>query len=222
MGKQRDLDAAERALGTLPRKPRESTADRRAREAWEQRLAALLRPVEPVAPPPGMFARISEHLGHRETRLALSKARRSTRRWKGFAILGGLATAGLCALLLVPGIIPSTGDEQAGARYVAGGTAETGGPAAMVVEVDTRLGTATVIPVGISAPEGRAFEMWHVPADGTAPVSLGLLPDDPALRRDVAARPGDAIAISVEQPGGSPTGQPTVAPRYIGTIQVVE
>ncbi len=99
MGRERDLDAAERALGTAPRKG-ESARGKRAREAWELRLAALLRPVEPVAPPSGMFGRISERLAHARTREALADARRSARRWKGIAVVAGLIVVGLSLLLL--------------------------------------------------------------------------------------------------------------------------
>lgn len=215
-GKERDLDAAERALGTLPRK-RESVKARHLRERWEQRLAALLKPVEPVTPPPGMFARISENLAHIETRHSLHRARRGERRWQGISLVAGLAVLGLSAALLQPLLFPQADT----ARYVAVVTAEATGETAMVVEFDTATGIATVIPVGIDAPEDKDFQMWRVPAGEEAPVSIGLLPDTPVTRRNIVAAPGDVFAISVEQPGGSPTGQPTDA-RYFGEIVKVE
>ena len=220
-GKDRDLDAAERAIGTLPRKG-ESARARREREAWEYRLAALLRPVEPVNPPSGMFARISEHLAHGDTYMALRRTQASARRWRGISAIAGLAVIGLAAALVAPILSPS---EQAAPaetpRYVAVVTsAETGEPG-MVVEFNTATGIATVIPVGATAPEDHAFEMWRVPADESAPISLGLLPDEPALHRDIDAGPGDIFAISVEAPDGSATGQPTDA-RYFGQIVRIE
>lgn len=101
MGKERDLDAAERALGTLPRKG-ERPKQRQTREAWELRLAALLRPVAAVTPPPGMFARISEHIDHTQTRRDLAQSRRRARRWMGIALLLAIACAGMAAVLLLP------------------------------------------------------------------------------------------------------------------------
>jgi len=220
-GKERDLDAAERAIGTLPRKGENARA-RRDREAWEYRLAALLRPIEPVDPPAGMFARISEHLAHGETYMALRRTRASARRWRGISAVAGLAVVGLAAALVAPILVPGEQAPPADApRYVAVVTsAETGEPG-MVVEFDTATGIATVIPVGATAPEDHAFEMWRVPADESAPVSLGILPASPVARRNIDAGPGDTFAISVEVPGGSATGQPTDA-RYFGQIVRIE
>lgn len=216
MGKERDLDAAERALGTLPRKG-ENARGRHLREQWELRLAALLRPIEPVTPPPGMFSRISERLAHDHTRQMLHKSRRSARRWQGFSVLSGLAIAGICAFLLMP-ILSSP---EAPERYVAVVTSDDTGAPGMVVEIDPGRGLATVIPVGIDPPEGKAFQMWHLPAGASAPVSIGLLPRSPVSRRNITAAAGDIFAISVEPSGGSPTGQPTDA-RYHGQAVQVE
>ncbi len=215
MGKKRDLDAAERALGTLPRKG-ESARARREREAWEIRLAALLRPVEPVNPPPGMFARISEHLAHTKTREALLQTRRSARRWKGIASIAGLGIVGLSLALIAPRFAP----EAEAPRYVAIVTADEGGAPGMIVQFDTGTGIATVVPVLSDAPDGNVYQMWHVPAGASVPVSLGLLPDDPR-RVDVKTGPGDLFGISIEPPGGSPTGLPTDA-RWHGEIIEVE
>jgi len=215
MGKERDLDAAERAMGTLPRKG-EGARARREREAWEMRLAALLRPVEPVAPPPGMFARISESLSHARTRETLDRTRRNARRWKGIASVAGLAVVGLSLALIAPRLAP----EEDAPRYVAVVTADDGGAPGMIVQFDTGTGIATVVPVLSDAPDGNVFQMWHVPAGASAPVSLGFLPDDPH-RIDVDAGPGDLFGISIEPPGGSPTGLPTDA-RWHGEIVTVE
>lgn len=215
MGKERDLDAAERALGTLPRKG-ESARARRARETWELRLAALLRPIEPVTPPPGMFAQISERLAHTKTRETLHRTSQSARRWKGIASIAGLAVVGLSLALLAPRLAPQ--DEPA--RYVAIVTADDGGAPGMIVQFDTGTGIATVVPVLSDAPDGNVYQMWHVPAGAAKPVSLGLLPDDPT-RVDVKTGPGDLFGISVEPTGGSPTGLPTDA-RWHGEIVKVE
>jgi anti-sigma-K factor RskA len=62
---------------------------------------------------------------------------------------------------------------------------------------------------------GRAQQVWLVLDDQTAPISLGLLGDDPLTtlepEPEVAAQfgVGVAIAISDEPEGVSPTGQPT-------------
>ncbi|MBB3169027.1 anti-sigma factor [Simiduia aestuariiviva] len=57
------------------------------------------------------------------------------------------------------------------------------------------------------------FELWMVPSDGSAPISLGLLPESGSRELLSAHRlvnvAFNALAISQEPPGGSPTGQPT-------------
>ena len=56
------------------------------------------------------------------------------------------------------------------------------------------------------------YELWIVPADGSAPVSLGLIPESGSLTRDRLAALNTlqiaALAVSREQPGGSVTGLP--------------
>ena len=214
MGRESDLDAAERALGTIP-KGRETTAQRRARERWEQRLASgLLAPVEGVQPPPGLFARISERLAHDDTRAVLRKSRARERRWRGVAVLTSLMAATVAAVAFLPRAAEP-------ARYVAVVTSDATGDPGMVVEFDTASGLATVIPLGLQAPDGQVYQMWHLPSGADAPYSIGFLPDATAADASVRPGPGDVFGLSVEQPGGSPTGLPTDA-TYHGTIVEVE
>ena len=76
-------------------------------------------------------------------------------------------------------------------------------------------GQAELVPLeGVSVPPGRSLELWTF-AHGTAapPVSVGVLNQARAIRfrLDQVPRvvPQQLFAISVEPPGGSPTGQPT-------------
>lgn len=73
--------------------------------------------------------------------------------------------------------------------------------------------TLTVTRVSGDAPEGRALELWLLKEDQPA-ISLGVLPDDANGQLQIAADVrellrGAQCAISVEPPGGSPTGAPT-------------
>lgn len=73
--------------------------------------------------------------------------------------------------------------------------------------------TLTITRSAGAAPEGQALELWLL-KEGAAPVSLGVLPSEASGTLQVAAaiRPllrGAQCAISIEPPGGSPTGQPT-------------
>lgn len=214
---ERDIDAAERALGLEPLRG-EDREGRAAREAWDLRFAPLLDAVEPVAPPDGLLGRIEariEALTDKDgTVVELARMRRRLRLWKGTAAAAASVAAALALWIAVPA-------NDMPARYVAVVTSDADGTAGMIIEFDTGSGLATVIPVGLTAPEGRALEMWQLPNGAERPHSLGLLPDTPVERRTIQAGPGDVFAISFEQPGGSPTGQPT-DPRFHGTIVQVE
>ena len=70
---------------------------------------------------------------------------------------------------------------------------------------------------------GRALELWALPASGN-PIALGLV-DAEAGAVLTLATPSDALlagakglAVSLEPPGGSPTGQPTGPILWTGAI----
>ena len=75
------------------------------------------------------------------------------------------------------------------------------------------------------ARPGRVLELWLIEG-GNAPVSLGVLPEDPQAEVIVAADrrellSGGVLAISDEPPGGSPTGAPTGDVLAVGPVQDV-
>ena len=71
-----------------------------------------------------------------------------------------------------------------------------------------------VLPVSAVIPPDKTAELWLIPP-GDKPHSLGVVDVShpvsvtipPTLRNAVTLKA--AMAISVEPPGGSPTGQPT-------------
>jgi anti-sigma-K factor RskA len=71
-----------------------------------------------------------------------------------------------------------------------------------------------VVPAALLTADPRAMELWLIPA-GDKPHSLGLIePGRPVhldVPRELAGRltADAALAVSMEPPGGSPTGQPT-------------
>jgi anti-sigma-K factor RskA len=78
-------------------------------------------------------------------------------------------------------------------------------------------GKVVLVADGIPSPgEGETYELWFVRGD--TPVSAGVFDVDGGdatalLAGDMQA--GDAIAVTVEQAGGSPTGQPTSDPVIV-------
>jgi anti-sigma-K factor RskA len=75
------------------------------------------------------------------------------------------------------------------------------------------------------AGPAQSYELWLLPAEGGAPVSLAVLGALDA-RFQLAAghgerlRAGAKLAVSVEPPGGSPTGAPTGPVILIGELVI--
>ena len=69
-----------------------------------------------------------------------------------------------------------------------------------------------------AAPENHDYELWIVRGD--TPISLGVMHADAKGSAAVLAdgfEPGDALAVTVEDRGGSPTGAPTSDPVVVVT-----
>lgn len=216
-----DLRAAEYVLGTLDANERADVEREIAVDpgmasqvwAWEQRLAPLLDGIPSVPPPPRVRAALLQSLPSSLPKLPdqLAALRRQMRRWQITAAGAGLLAAGL-ALFVAVGSRP----EQDGGRYLA--VVQSGGALpALIVRVDTRTGTAQVRPVGAEVPAGRNLELWYVGAEGPKPLGLvGTAPRQVILPQGTP--PDGVIAVSVEPPGGSPTGQPTGPVVYTGKL----
>ena len=173
--------------------------------AWAEDLAAMTEEVAPVAPPASLLPKI-------ERRLYPDEMRRRQGLWDRFG-LAGLAVAVLALGLYVgPELFDRPPAPPSDPAYTAQIAAEDGSfvvAAAYDAEsdalyLDRREGAAT---------PGRSLELWLIAGDA-APVSLGLLSDDPVTVVQVTddlrgALEGGVLAISDEPPGGSPTGAPT-------------
>lgn len=222
----RDLRAAEYVLGTLSDVERaafelERTVDPAtagAALAWELRLAPLSLAAPAESPSPDLWTRIARALPPRVPTAANDDLaiglRRQVRLWRTASAGAGLLAAGL-ALFVAVGL--RRPEDVPGTRYLA--VVQGGGALpAMVVRIDTAAGTAEVRPVGAEAPAGKSLELWYVGA-GAAPKALGLV-GTAATRVALPAGAGadGVIAVSVEPPGGSPSGAPTGPVVYTGTL----
>ena len=206
-----ELQAAEYALGVLTGTDREAAALRVTRErafaalvaAWEERLAPWVAEIPELAPPPQVWERIAAALpGEPQQRAGFWQ---SLVFWRSFGVVSALAATCLAVLLYL-----SVASKQA--TFVASIEAE--GQRIFVAAVDVKRRTVAVIPVAYRPDPTRVPELWLIPSGGK-PLPLGVLPADglaqitiPPAFADQARR--DAIfAVSLEPPGGSPTGQPT-------------
>ncbi len=206
-----ELLAAEYALGVLAGTERAAAQRLLERDRnfarmvaeWEQRLAPWAGEIAEVSPPPRVWDAIAAALpAQPRTRASLWE---SLVFWRGFALASALAVACLGAFIYLGAI----NREQ---PLVA--TIEGGGSRAFVATIDAKRGTIAVVPAAFTADATRVPELWLIPADGK-PRPLGLLRADRTVT--IAIPPEFAsqtvsnavLAVSLEPPGGSPTGVPT-------------
>ena len=75
--------------------------------------------------------------------------------------------------------------------------------------------------INVSLEANQALELWAVPASG-APRSLGLISASGAtvVQKGKVLEGAAALAVSLEPPGGSPTGAPTGPILYAGKLTI--
>jgi anti-sigma-K factor RskA len=211
-----DMQIAEFVLGTLPADERAALQARRERDPalearileWEERLAGMANEVEPVTPGPDLFARIERALGQDDNQVVV--LRRQLNRWRW-----STAVASAAAMVLVAVMAFQPAPEQAPESFVAVFQHDDQQPA-FLLTVDLESRQLNIRPVTAEPRPDKSYQLW-IKADelGPNPRSVGVLGDqfeldraalkqyDPDLLREAT------FGISVEPPGGSPTGQPT-------------
>lgn len=218
-----DLRAAEYALGVLEGDAlaeakalaQSDTAFAGAVETWELRLAALAEFVLEVRPPDRVWEAIRLRLGP-------PAANDNSRWWNSIDVWRGLTAASVAVgaiaigMLVAPkpvlDVTPQPPVVVAAAPWTAVVAAPDGGPKLAAITVDNDLKRIVVTPLALTEEQARSLELWVVPADGSAPRSLGLVKAGGAtvLKASLPVdAKGAALAISREPMGGSPTGLPT-------------
>jgi anti-sigma-K factor RskA len=218
--------AAEYALGVLigddlrraTDLARSDAAFRAEAERWSARLAPMLDEVAPVGPPRAAWAQIARRIGGVPDNDNVAELRRRVGQWRGIAAAMS-ALAACLALVMVAGL-PSPATAPASLQQ------QSRPPLVAMLGDDRRqmkvvaswdpAGRQLVLAVAgdMPADPAHAHELWVIPPGGK-PRSLGPMGAgkqmhmrlDDALAR--LLRQGATIAISVEPPGGSPTGAPT-------------
>lgn len=220
-----DLRYAEYVLGVLDADARTLVEGELARDShavaevaiWQQRLLPLAEDVTPVAPPDYAWAHVRDALGFSAEHPARRPARVSVWRnlalWRWFA-LGASTVAAACLVVLLVRPNAPTPSVQTPAYMVARIQQDNGLPGWTVTmdPVHARMVVVPAAPNAIAA--GRAPELWLIPKGGK-PIAIGVFVADKATTLDlprevrVAVNAQALLAVSVEPPGGSPTGQPT-------------
>lgn len=219
---EREAMAGEYVLGTLDAATarefeRALDSDAALRDAvarWEAQFAPLLALAPPEAPPPDLWQRIESTIGRGNMPKPYVPARTwFDNLWRGWAIGATAVAAGLAALL-----IARPAPEAPGMMTVL--LTQRDQPA-WIVEADRggqlRLASLNAQPI----PPDRVMQLWALPQGATAPTSLGLIPPEGRLTvtpTTIRPEPGMLIEITLEPPGGSPTGRPTGPILFIGRL----
>ncbi|WP_297294993.1 anti-sigma factor [uncultured Methylovirgula sp.] len=220
-----DMQAAEYVLGTLSAEERSAfealmksdASAQRAVEAWQRRLAPLNVALGEVAPPAHIWHAIAQALAAPSDNMApvLLLLRRSRNRWRLGALLAGVIAAGLAAFSIDRALIAH--NEPQGS-YIAV-VNRSGDQPALIIRVDLATRTVFVRPVATDVPQGRSLELWYI-GSGLSPKSMGLIDK---TERNIPLPESAPIekanfAVSVEPPGGSPSGAPTGPIVYSGQL----
>jgi anti-sigma-K factor RskA len=183
---------------------------------WRGRLAPLAEEVDTVEPPQAMWSRITAATDPRGSESNVVMLRRRANIWRGATAAMTAIAASLAGVLILqpePAAPPAVqtapanpmvamlGDQQKQMKVMASWD-PTGRRLVLVVAGD------------MPTDPGHSHELWVIPADGK-PRSLGTMGSARQTHMQLAEaiadlmQSGATVAISVEPPGGSPTGAPT-------------
>jgi anti-sigma-K factor RskA len=232
---QHKLGALNQMVGSVEPRP----------EVWDKIRTAVghSEPQAPMAlPEPSPLASVVEAPAAVTDNANVIRLTARARRWRTIATVTSAIAAALVAMigvgLSVPDMLPDSirprprtqvveakapPAPKPSAQYVAVLQKEGDAPA-FILTVDEAAKNFTVRKVGASAEPGKSFELWLISDKLPRPRSLGVIGDgDFTTRPALASYDADTVksatyAVTVEQAGGSPDGDPHSAPVFTGKL----
>lgn len=219
-----DALAAEYVLGTLSGRARRRFERWRSKEwhverrvqAWEERLSGLALRLPPMRPSPHVWTQIEKRIGRTASGASPASSRPppvTQKRAPWQAIAAGLV---LFAVLIGGYKLYRDSAQPPAMAPIATLTPEGASQPSWILAADDDLRMVrAIVGGGFVGEAGKSYELWALPDNGGAPVSLGLMPEEGTADRELtevqrAALVGASkVAISVEPEGGSTTGAPT-------------
>jgi anti-sigma-K factor RskA len=200
--------------------------------------------VLPEAPPPPIAAEVADLAAAVDASNVIRLSARA-RRWRNVATAMTAIAAVLVAMIAVgayqPDLLPDALRPKPRTQVVEVKTApapvparpsaqyvavlqKDGGSPAFILTVDGATRNFTVRKLGAAAEPGKSFELWLISDRLPRPRSLGVIGgSDFTARPTLASYDSDVIngatyAVTVEQAGGSPDGNPHSAPVFAGKL----
>lgn len=212
--------AAEYVLGVLSIDEHRAIETRMAAEPalgqeiafWEERLGGMASFVKSVPPPARMWLRIEAAVSAPPPRERPASIWDSLLFWRLFAVgASAVAAACLAGLVYVAAIAPPRQPRDPMLATLSNTQSKQPNFVAAISGDGTSL---TIMPAALLTADKHSMELWLIPQGGQ-PHSLGLIsagqPVRMTLPREMIAQlgAGTILAVSLEPPGGSPTGKPT-------------
>ena len=217
-------------------------------EVWDRIKTAigLSEPQAPLLlpedSPPPVVHEVATPATDTDRSTVIRLARRA-RRWRAVAGFTTAIAAALVALIAVgalqPDLLPDAVRPKPriqvvevktpptpappSAQYVAVLQKEGGSPA-FILTVDAATRNFTIRKVGAQPEPGKSFELWLISDKLPKPRSLGVIGNGDFTARPVlSGYDADLVnnatfAVTIEQAGGSPDGNPHSAPVYAGKL----
>lgn len=195
---------------------------RAATQAWQARLMPLTTTLPGEPPPTQVWTRVLARIDGPASAAAATPEPRSglgarLAFWRTLSAFASVAAITFALLLASPTAVqPPIIIVLSGTGAGAGGTT-----AASFVASVSGDGRALVTRplVNVALRPDRALELWALPKDG-APRSLGLISASGAtvVTKGKVLDGAEGLAVTLEPPGGSPSGAPTGPVLYAGKL----
>jgi anti-sigma-K factor RskA len=190
---------------------------------WQTRLMPLTVTIDPERPPAAVWQRIEASIGGATPARAAKPAPAGW--WQRLALWRALAAVASVAALSLAVLLANPSPSQAPLVVVLNATGQTvdgaAVPATFVASISGDGRSVVTRPVTqVALQPDRALELWAVPGQG-APRSLGLISPQGTtiVKKGRLLENTDALAVSLEPPGGSPTGAPTGPVLWAGKLK---
>ena len=178
---------------------------------WEDQLMPLLRGLVLVTPSAHVWEEISKRIS---TRAATATRRALSWRW----VLAGALALSLLVTVSIRMLSPPL-------QSVAAVGQDRLHPLWNISRTESSSALTVRALQHVQSNPQLAYELWALPGNGKAPVSLGILPRSGSIKRPlsavqrVALLSSNRVAVSLEPAGGSPTGSPTGPVLFVADVR---